>query len=150
MIRVALKRLRLLYLPRIALMITTVSISMLVLFYFSARMPNLSLISVSIFPILILIMLSEEFVKVQIEEGVKNALILTGETLILSIISFYIVNWDMMRNLLLSYPEIILITFIVNLLLGKWTGLRLWELYRFREVSKAITLIEKKLKDRKE
>lgn len=146
LIRVALKRLRLLYLPRIALMITAVSISTLVLFYFSARMPNLSLISVSIFPILILIMLSEEFVKVQIEEGVKNALILTLETLILSIISFYIVNWNMMRNLLLSYPEIILITFIINLILGKWTGLRLWELYRFREVSRAVNMIEDKIK----
>jgi len=146
LIRFVFKRLRLLYLPRMALIITVISISMLVLFYFSAHMPNLSLISVSIFPILILIMLSEEFVKVQIEEGVKNALILTGETLVLSIVSFYIVNWAMVRNLLLSYPEIILITFIINLILGKWTGLRLWELYRFKEVIKAVNIIEDKIK----
>jgi hypothetical protein len=149
LMRIVLKRLRLLYLPRMALLITVVSIAILLLFYFSVRIPNLSLVSVSVFPILILIMLVEEFIKVQIQEGARGALILTVETIVLSVISFYIVNGDFMRSLLLSYPEIILISFIINFILGRWTGLRLWEYYRFREVVKAVSLVERKFQRKK-
>jgi hypothetical protein len=36
----------------------------------------------------------------------------------------------------LAYPETILVTFPVNLFLGRWTGLRVVEYFRFREVFK--------------
>lgn len=140
LMRLLLKRFRLLYLPRMALMITSVSFAILALFYFSVEIPNLSLLSVSIFPILILIMLVEEFIKVQMEEGGRGALILTAETIFLSVVCFYIVRGTFVRNILLSYPEIILLSFIVNFGLGKWSGLRLWEYYRFNEVIKAMRL----------
>lgn len=138
--RLVLRPIRLLYLPRMALTITAVSCAILALFYFSVRIPNLSLVSVSAFPVLILIMLVEAFVKVQIEEGARGALILTLETILLSIVSFFIVNGTFFRGLLLAYPEIIFLSFLTNILLGKWTGLRLWEYYRFREVIEAMGL----------
>ena len=138
LVRMGLKKLRLLYLPRMALVITTVAISMLLMFYVSAGVLYLSLISVSVFPILILIILVEQFIKVQMEEGGRSALILTIETIVLSVISFYGVNSNIVRTVLLSYPEVILITFIINLILGKWVGLRLWEYYRFREVIRTL------------
>ncbi len=138
LMRMGLKKLRLLYLPRMALVMTIVAIAMLFMFYVSGETPYLSLISVSVFPILILIILVEEFIKVQMEEGGRSSLILTTETIVLSIISFYGVNSVMVRTVLLSYPEVILITFIINLILGKWAGLRLWEYYRFREVIRTL------------
>lgn len=138
LMRMGLKKLRLLYLPRMALVITVVALAMLFMFYASGETPYLSLISVSVFPILILIILVEEFIKVQMEEGGRSALILTIETIVLSIVSFYGVNSNMVRTVLLSYPEVILITFVINLILGKWAGLRLWEYYRFREVIRTL------------
>lgn len=141
--RIALRPVRLLYLPRMALTITAVSCAILALFYFSVRIPNLSLVSVSAFPVLILIMLVEAFVKVQIEEGARGALILTLETILLSMVSFFIVNGTFFRGLILAYPEIIFLSLLANVLLGKWTGLRLWEYYRFREVIEAMGLRHK-------
>jgi len=146
LIRILLKHLRLLYLPRMAILITFLSLFILLLFFASARINNLSLLSVSVFPILILVILAEEFVKVQIQEGPRNAWFLTLETVILSIITFYLINSPLLRNVLLSYPEVILLCFIVNFVLGKWTGLRIWEYYRFKEVIKAINLIDKQKK----
>lgn len=144
LMRIMLRHVRLLYLPRMALTITAVSSAILALFYFSVRIPNLSLVSVSAFPVLILIILVEAFVKVQIEEGARGALILTLETILLSMVSFFIVNGTFFRSFLLAYPEIIFLSLIVNILIGKWTGLRLWEYYRFREVIEAIHLKRRK------
>ena len=142
--RFILRKLRLLYLPRMALLITMVSIAMLVLFYITVYFPHFSLVSLSAFPVLILIILVEDFIKVQIEYGARNAAIVTVETLMLSLISYYIVNLPSVRNLILSYPEIILATIVINIILGKWTGLRLWEQYRFRELLAAMRRAEKK------
>ncbi|HBH46862.1 MAG: hypothetical protein A2445_03260 [Candidatus Jacksonbacteria bacterium RIFOXYC2_FULL_44_29] len=141
--RIILKRLRLLYLPRMALVITIVSVVILGMFYLSVKIPHLTFMSVSIFPILMLIMLVEEFIKVQIEEGARGALFLTLETIVLSIVSFILVSWAGTRNLLLAYPEVILLSFVINFFLGKWTGLRLWEYYRFREVLKRLPVKNK-------
>lgn len=138
LIRLGLKKLRLLYLPRMAIVLTIVSLSILILFLGSTYFIQAPLTTVSIFPILILIALVEEFVKVQMEEGSRTAIIIIVETLILAIIGFYLVNWQSLRNIVLSYPEIILLSLIFNFFIGKWTGLRLLEYYRFRKVIEAI------------
>jgi len=52
------------------------------------------------------------------------------------LICYWVVEWQFLQNLMLSYPEIILLLIVVNFLLGKWTGLRLFEYIRFREVMK--------------
>ena len=82
--RFALKPFRLLYLPRVAIMLTVVSLIILVMLVFGGNMRRTGLASVSIFPILIMITLVEKFVAVQIEKGNKTALILAFETLIIS------------------------------------------------------------------
>ena len=143
LVRFVVKRLRLLYLPRMALVITMVSLIMLLVFFLSDILAPLALVSISIFPILILIMLVEEFIRVQIEEGTRPAFILTFETIVLSMISYFIVNNHTVRDVLLSYPEIIFLTIIMNIILGKWTGLRLWEYYRFREILQAMKRVDK-------
>jgi len=38
------------------------------------------------------------------------------------------------KNLMLTYPELIFFIFVINVLLGKWTGLRVLEYVRFREI----------------
>ncbi|MBT3412831.1 MAG: PKD domain-containing protein [Candidatus Jacksonbacteria bacterium] len=132
--RIQFKKLRLMYLPRVAIVLTTVSFAALILLFVSTFMPTLNLLVVSIFPILILIVLVEEFVKVQMEEGTKHAFVITLETIAISVVGYYIIEWSFLRDLILSYPEIVLTTIFINVLLGKWHGLRLLEYYRFREV----------------
>ncbi|HAZ16879.1 MAG: hypothetical protein A3H59_00855 [Candidatus Jacksonbacteria bacterium RIFCSPLOWO2_02_FULL_43_9] len=137
--RMVLKKLRLLYLPRVALVLTLVSFAMLALLSASTYYRTLNLIGVSIFPILILIVLVEEFVKVQMEEGTKTATFITTETLAIAIVGYYVVQTSFVRNFVLSYPEIVLITVLINYILGRWHGLRLLEYYRFRNVLAVIS-----------
>ncbi len=132
--RLVLRKLRLLYLPRMALVLTSVSLSILVLFALDISTKSTTLLSFSIFPILILTLLAEEFIAVQFTSGARQALTITSWTLALAIVCYYIVSWQLLRTIIISYPEVVLLTIPINILLGRWSGLRLTEYFRFRKL----------------
>ncbi|NTU67099.1 MAG: hypothetical protein HGB08_04225 [Candidatus Moranbacteria bacterium] len=134
--RLLLKSLRLLYLPRVAIMLTIVAIAILFMLTIGGGLRRTGLASVSIFPILIMITLVEKFITVQIEKGDRVAFMLAAETLIISILGFYIASWPLLINFIITYPWIVILTVPLNLLIGKWTGLRITEYVRFREIIK--------------
>lgn len=134
--RFILKPFRLLYLPRVAITLTVVAILILGLLVFGAEMKRTGLATVSIFPILIMITLVEKFVTVQIEKGNQAAVKIATETLGISILGYFVASWGLFINFILIHPWIILLTIPFNILLGRWTGLRLSEYFRFREVIK--------------
>jgi len=41
-------------------------------------------------------------------------------------------NWQFLQTLLMAYAETIFVLVILNILLGKWTGMRLIEYMRFK------------------
>jgi len=134
--RLLLKHFRLLYLPRVAIMITVVGFSILILLIIGGIYNRTGLASVSIFPILIMITLVEKFVAVQIEKGGRAAVVLAVETLLISAVGYYIASWGLLIKVLLNYPWVSFLTIPVNIFLGKWTGLRVSEYFRFRQIIK--------------
>lgn len=139
LMRFVLKPFRLLYLPRVAIMLSVVSLLILLLLVFGGGFKRTGLAAVSIFPILIMITLVEKFVAVQIEKGNRTAVLLAFETLIISIAGYYLASWVPLIKLIAAHPWIILLTLPINILLGKWTGLRLSEYIRFKQVLKKIS-----------
>ena len=138
LMRFILKRLRILYLPRVAITLTIIAFAILIMLGLGGSMQRTGLASVSIFPILIMITIVEKFVATQIEKGNKVALILAVETLIISIVGYYLASWPLLIKGIVAFPWLILITIPINILLGKWNGLRISEYIRFREVLKNI------------
>lgn len=136
LMRVALKDLRILYLPRVAITLSVIAFAILFLFAGGGYFKRTGLASVTIFPILIMITIVEKFVVTQIEKGNKVAIILAVETLVISLAGYYLASWSLLIEGILAYPWIILITIPINIFLGKWDGLRLTEYLRFREVLK--------------
>lgn len=134
--RFVLKPFRLLYLPRVAIMLTIVAVFVLGVLVLGGGMRRTGLAAVSIFPILIMITIVEKFVAVQIEKGDKTAIILAIETLIISVLGYYIATSYALARAIISYPWIVLLTIPINIILGKWTGLRVSEYLRFKKIIK--------------
>lgn len=132
--RFSLKRLRILYLPRVAITLTIVAFSVLGILAVGGSLQRTGFASVDIFPLLIMITLVEKFVATQIEKGDKMAIILATETLFISLVGYFIASSPFLVNLILVYPWVVLLTIPVNLFLGRWTGLRITEYLRFRKV----------------
>ncbi|HBO16600.1 MAG: hypothetical protein UR69_C0002G0014 [Candidatus Moranbacteria bacterium GW2011_GWE2_35_2-] len=136
--RYLLKKLRLLYLPRVAITLTIVSFAILAILVFGGSLQRTGLASVSIFPLLIMIAIVEKFVATQIEKGNRTAVLLALETLMISLVCFYLVGLNIIINMIIYHPWVVLLTIPINFFLGKWTGLRFSEYYRFREVFKGM------------
>jgi|SRR6185369_6685950 len=132
--RFVMKKFRLLYLPRLAMTVSIISLAILFILVLGGMYRRTGLASVSIFPLLIMITLAEKFVATQIEKGSKIAFILAVETLVISVAGYFLISWGMLTTLILQYPWIILFTFLINFYLGKWTGLRISEYIRFRKI----------------
>lgn len=135
-VRFLLKRFRILYLPRVAITLSIVALTMLIMLTFGGTLQRTGLAAVSIFPLLIMITLVEKFIAAQIEKGNRTAFILALETLVISIIGYYLLKWPLLVRTIMLFPWTILLIIPINIILGKWTGLRISEYFRFREVFK--------------
>ncbi|MBD3300265.1 MAG: hypothetical protein GF347_02855 [Candidatus Moranbacteria bacterium] len=134
--RLILRKFRLLYLPRVAIMLSVVSITILAVLIIGGYFKRTGFASVPIFPLLILITIMEKFIAVQVEKGLKTATYLSFLTLVLSVICYFVASFEPLRNLMMNKPWLIFLIIIFNIILGKWTGLRVSEYYRFKEVIK--------------
>ncbi len=135
--RQGLRKLRLHYLPRMALMLWLVTLGILGMVLASPYLGLTQLTAISIFPIVILILLAEEFIAVQIGKSLREAARMTTETIIIALIGYFIFTLKILHNLALTYPHWVVLTpLFLNLFIGRFTGLRLLEYRRFRRLLK--------------
>jgi hypothetical protein len=82
-----------------------------------------------------MVLLAEDFSRVQVGKSAKTAINLTTETLILSLASYILLTLTPLQEFALLNPEILLLTIIIiDYLVGKYVGLRFIELWRFRRL----------------
>ena len=128
-------KIKLQYLPRMALILLFVVFGVMLVLFLAPVINRPDLANVSIFPVLILILLAEDFNKVQIGKNVKIAINLTTETLILALVSYIFLTLTLLQEFALLNPEMLIVAVaLVDLLLGKYVGLRFIELWRFRKL----------------
>jgi len=123
------------YLPRMALILWFVVFGVLGILFAAPiiRQPQLS--KVSIFPVLILALLAEDFTRVQLGKSAQTAINLTSETLVLALVSYLFLTLEPVREFALLNPEILLIGVVIfDVVLGKYVGLRILEIWRFRKL----------------
>lgn len=133
--RTFLRKLRLHYLPRMALLLWFVALAVLALIFAAPYLGLGQLTVVSIFPVLILILSAEEFIAIQIGKSLREAMRLTIETFIIALIGYAIFNFHTLQNLALEQPQwVVFAPLVLNLLTGRFTGLRLLEYRRFRKL----------------
>lgn len=131
-------KLRIQYLPRMALILWAVVVGVLGVLFLAPIFRSNALSSVSIFAVLILALLAEDFTRVQLGKSARVAVALTSETLVLSLISFLFLTSPTLQEFALLHPEGLLIgVALFDFLLGQYVGLRVLEFWRFRRLIKS-------------
>lgn len=130
--RIMLKRVRIMQFPKMALSIFVVSVFVFAALTVTAASGILSVEQLSIFPILLLILLGEKIVALQLTRSAKDIFVIATVTLALGIFGFLLLSSNLLRTYLLLYPELTLLVVPINILIGRYFGLRLTEVYRFR------------------
>lgn len=135
--RKATERLKLQYLPRMALMMWLVSAAVLAVLLGAVNINLGSLSAVSIFPILILMLLSENFIEVQTGKSRHEATLVMLQTIVMAIIGAMVLKANWVQKLVLLNPEISLLTIaLLDIYVGRYTGLRALEMWKFRKLLK--------------
>lgn len=134
LVRQVLHRYRLLYIPRMAIVLTFTSLTILLLIFLGSIFNIGNVTGAAIFPMLIMSTMVEKFVAVQSDRGARGAIKVVAEVLLVVLLCFFVAEWDFLKVVVLGYPEVVLFFLAFNFLLARWTGLRLTEYFRFREL----------------
>jgi len=128
-------KIKLQYLPRMALILWAVVFAVLGVLFSAPYVKFSQLTNVSIFAVLILVLLAEDFIRVQLGKSAKTAIGITSETLVLSLFSYLFLTLKPLQSYVLLNPEItLLVVGFADFMLARYSGLRLRELWRFRKL----------------
>ncbi len=132
--RKVLDRYHLLLIPRTAALLTLL-VGFLLLVILVASGSGVTITGyVALFPLIILTHMVERFWTVEAEDGVRSSLkTLLGTVVVATAVAFAVAP-DAVGRWLFRRPETLFAVVGVQLLLGRYTGYRVSELYRFRDV----------------
>jgi len=131
-IRVLFEKVDLLYIPRVSLLLSVLSLSFLLALFLAVYFKSSINLSLAIFPMMVMATVSEKFMSTQSSAGLKNAILAVAETVFVALAGYVFIKWSFIENQILAVPELVLLPMIGLVWLGKFTGLRLSEYIKFR------------------
>ena len=136
-VRRGLDKLRLLLVPRMSLIVTLVITCFTFLALVGSKLGLREFMAVGLLPFVILTMVIERFFVLVEEAGVREGIRTAAGSAAVSVISYYILSWNPLQLTFFVYPELMAPVAAVQVVLGRYTGYRLSELFRFRTLRKA-------------
>ncbi len=131
-IRFYLDRLKLLLVPRLAAVLIVVVILMALMSIFTNRLGIERGLSVALFPMVILTMTIERMSIVWEERGPYEAIKQGLGSLVAAALAYLVMHYREVQHLFFVFPELLLVLLAATLLLGRYSGYRLVELWRFK------------------
>ncbi len=128
------KGIRLHYVSKLSLIITGLSMIFVLIIVFFAYLDVTNIIYAGPLTIVIAILLGESIMAMIAKKNVRFAVIVAIETLITSGICYIIISINVVSNLFYNWPLSILIVILLNIVVGRFLGLRLTEYIRFRKI----------------
>jgi hypothetical protein len=119
------------YYPKLTIVITLVTTFLIALIILSGLLGIPYLIQINTFILILIVITCERYLTLFSRKSLKAAVFITLESIIWAVICYLIISLNYVQNLLLTYPYIILLILPVNYIIGKFSGLRLSEYFRF-------------------
>ncbi|WP_019623975.1 inactive transglutaminase family protein [Thioalkalivibrio thiocyanoxidans] len=137
-VRFYLEHLRLLLVPRLAAVVSVVIMLMLGISILSHQLGFERALALSLFPMVILAMTIERMSVVWEEHGPSDAITQGIGSLAVAAAAYGLMANRHLEHLLFVFPELLLVLLAMTLLLGRYTGYRLSELFRFGRMQEAM------------
>ena len=129
-----LDRYSLLLIPRTAVMLTLIIAFLITIVVLAGRSDVHVTGYIALFPLIILTHMVERFWTVEAEDGTRASFKTLFGTMVVAITVAVCLSPDAVSRWMFRYPESLGLVVAVLLLLGRYTGYRLTELYRFQDV----------------
>lgn len=130
----ALRRFKLHFWPARSINLMLITLGMFGLMAVATYWQIFEISKVSVFPVLFMILLTEEFVRTELARSQKEAKKLMVGTLVLAIVGALMMSVRQVQETVLLYPEWCMIAgLVINFAVGNYTGIRLTEIGRFKK-----------------
>jgi hypothetical protein len=124
----------LLQVPRVATMLTLIMALLVSLIVLSHLWGTTTTRYISLFPIVILTGMVERFWTLETEDSTYASFKTLLQTLLMSVVIAFVLSQSWLIHQLFCYPETLGLVMAGQLLIGRYTGYRLTELFRFRDL----------------
>lgn len=128
------EQLHLLVVPRLAAVLTVVVLLMAALSVVTHLLGLEQGLSIALFPMVILTMVIERMSIIWEETGPGDAIRNGVGTLFIATVAYLVMSINLLGHLVFVFPELLLVVLAITLWLGRYSGYRLLELLRFREL----------------
>lgn len=129
--RWAMDRLKLLVVPRLSIIATFLVILLALGTIIGQQFGIYRIMAVALFPMVIMTMTIERLSIILMEKGKKEAIIISMGTLVVALCCYAVMSVTHVQDFLFAFPEILFAFISVQILIGRYTGYRLTEYFRF-------------------
>lgn len=123
------------YLSKVSIIVSIVSILMFFILYIATRFNNIEFAQLSIVAVLMIVLVTDAFLRNYIRKGMKKSLEYIFNTIILAFVIFLVIAQNSFKQIILLHPEFTLYAIIADVILGRWRGLRISEYFRFKDIN---------------
>lgn len=134
-VRRAIHGLHLLQVPRASVMLSLIVIMLVAIVAIARRFEFVVTSHVSLFPVIILTGMVERFWLLETDDGAGSSFRSLIGTLVIALSVAFVAGIPAVGRTLLHFPETLGLVIAMQILIGRYTGYRLMELRRFRELS---------------
>lgn len=125
---------RLLKIPRLAAIISFVNIVVIALLASMDSITQFQIGMLSLFPVIIISFIAEKLHDLSEDSDWLELLKISAGTAVSIGLCYAGLMSSLLLNLFLVFPELYLATIAALIFIGRWTGIRLFELFRFRRI----------------
>jgi hypothetical protein len=133
-------RLKLLLVPRLSVIVTVVIIILAVGAVVGQHLGIYRVMAVALFPMVIMTMTIERLSIMLMERGPREALKVSLGTLIVAVCSYGVMSVAAVQSFFFAFPEVLCALIAIQILLGRYTGYRLTEYFRFLSFLQSATV----------
>lgn len=130
-----LKKVRMPYLPKLAVLLWMLSNAVIGLMIFGGGGVLDRFLEIGIFPIILFMSVAETFIEAQITRSLAVSFTMLLETVVLAFLGYKLMNSPFVQSIALLNPEIwLMVVLFANVLVARYKGLRVLEVWRFRKI----------------
>lgn len=129
--RWAMDRLKLLVVQRLSVIVTFLVIILALGSIIGQHLGMYRIMAVALFPMVIMTMTIERLSIILMEKGKAQAIIISIQTLVVTMCCYGVMSLTYIQDFLFAFPEVLFAFISVQILIGRYTGYRLTEYFRF-------------------
>lgn len=125
------KKISMHYYPKLSLVIFGVTATLIASIIILSLLGIKNILLLDTFTLVLAVAVSEKYFSLLSRKNYKTTIFISLESLIIASLCYLLISWEVFQTIIINRPLLLLLLIPINIMIGKFTGLRLSEQLRF-------------------